>query len=72
MLAGFTTLYFILRRDVDGTDFEEIVEKEDSVEFGEEVFEEKKPAEAKPEEKKPEPPKPPEAGQKPPEGDMKA
>ncbi len=72
VLAGFTTLYFILRRDVDGTDFEEIVEKEDSVEFGEEVFEEKKPAEAKPEEKKPEPPKPPEAGQKPPEGDMKA
>lgn len=42
VLAGSTTMYFLLRRDVDGTDFEEIVEKDDSIEFGEEVFEEKK------------------------------
>ncbi|MBI4618008.1 MAG: hypothetical protein HY720_30650 [Planctomycetes bacterium] len=41
VLAGSTTMYFLLRKDVDGTDYEEIVEKEEGAEFGEEVFEKK-------------------------------
>jgi hypothetical protein len=45
LMGASTTIYFILRKDIDGTDFEEIVEREDEeFELSEEVFE--KPAAA--------------------------
>ncbi len=45
LMGASTTIYFILRKEIDGTDFEEIVEREDEeFELSEEVFE--KPAAA--------------------------